>query len=147
MQVPNKQFDVITLWHVLEHVEQLNETIFAIKKRLRSGGAIFVAVPNHESHDSQHYGKYWAGYDVPRHLWHFSKPNMSHLLENHKLKVQKIIPMKLDAYYVSLLSQKYKSNNAFPSYAIKSLYQAALSNRKGNKKVNHSSLIYVVRHA
>src|SRR5688500_12158748 len=73
-------FDMVTLWHVLEHISKLNETIIQLKKHLKQNGTMFIAVPNLQSHDARKYGEYWAGYDVPRHLWHFSRNTMQKLL-------------------------------------------------------------------
>ena len=69
-QLPADQFDAITLWHVLEHVHTLHEYIAQLKKLLRTGGRILVAVPNYTSGDAGHYQSFWAAYDVPRHLYH-----------------------------------------------------------------------------
>ena len=144
--LPNTQFEVVTLWHVLEHVYDLGTTIQKLKARLTERGTIFIAVPNWESFDATHYHEYWAAYDVPRHLWHFSKKSMQTLLQNNGLKIQKIVPMKLDAYYVSLLSEKYIHNG---SLSLKSIFNALrvglLSNLKGRRRTNHSSLIFVVQ--
>lgn len=140
------KFDVITLWHVLEHVYSLERTIQALAGRLHENGTIFIAVPNHESYDAAHYASYWAAYDVPRHVWHFSKKDMTLLLEKNGLQVIKIVPMKLDAYYVSLLSEKYKSQGRL---TFRGLVAATLTGWKSNLKarahLNYSSLIYVAQ--
>lgn len=138
------QFNAITLWHVLEHVHELNSTLAALKQLLSPGGIIFVAVPNHESHDAQHYGSYWAGYDVPRHLWHFTKGSLNSLLTKHGLKLQEVQPMKFDAFYVSLLSETYRS----PHHKIAASLKAFLTGLKSNRKAltdNYSSLIYIAK--
>ncbi|HKZ37392.1 MAG TPA: class I SAM-dependent methyltransferase, partial [Chryseolinea sp.] len=114
----NEKFNAITLWHVLEHVSDLDKTIQELKNLLAKNGTIFIAVPNHTSWDRKKYRNNWAGYDVPRHLWHFSKDNMKMLLEKNEMKLLKIIPMKLDAFYICLLSEKYKANGALTISAI-----------------------------
>ena len=142
----DKKFDVITLWHVLEHVEDLNTTLQDLSRLLAQNGTIFIAVPNHNSWDGKHYHQNWAGYDVPRHLWHFSMKNMKHLMEKHSLSVAKIIPMRLDAFYISLLSEKYGNNGSFSVPGmIKALLNALKSNRYAKKNMEYSSLIYVVK--
>jgi 2-polyprenyl-3-methyl-5-hydroxy-6-metoxy-1,4-benzoquinol methylase len=142
---PNNSFTAITLWHVLEHVPDINATIEELKKRLSNDGTIFIAVPNFRSHDSQHYTTYWAGFDVPRHLWHFSQKAMIKFLTNHKLKGIKTIPMRLDSYYVSLLSEKYiHAGKLSPSSFYRALKVAYHSNRLARKSTEFSSLIYVV---
>jgi len=106
----DKSFDVITMWHVLEHVHSLNKDMAQISRLIRDEGWLIIAVPNPTSSDAVHYGKYWAGYDVPRHLWHFSPLSMKLLLEKHGFELKSTKGMPFDAFYVSLLSEKYKSS-------------------------------------
>jgi 2-polyprenyl-3-methyl-5-hydroxy-6-metoxy-1,4-benzoquinol methylase len=139
----NDQVEVITLWHVLEHVHDPNETLTQIKKRLKKNGTLFIAVPNLESYDATHYKNYWAAYDVPRHLSHFSKQTMKFLLEKNGFKLERIQAMPLDSFYVSLLSEKYsnpKSNVIVQ--AVKAFTIGAISNLNA-KKDNYSSLLYI----
>lgn len=105
-------FDAVTLWHVLEHVHRLNETLAQLTALLKPDGVLLIAVPNVESLDAQHYRELWAAYDVPRHLYHFAPKTMAQLLKKHKLTVRQTLPMPLDAYYVSLLSEKHKAERA-----------------------------------
>ncbi len=142
----DRKFDIITLWHVLEHVHDLNEKIKSLKKLLKEDGIIFIAVPNHESVDAIHYKNNWAGYDVPRHIWHFSKSNMHQLLQNHGLTLAKTEPMKLDAFYVSLLSETYKTKKNLPIRIFKALMNGIKSNASASKTGMYSSLIYIVTH-
>ena len=144
--ISNKQFDVISAWHVIEHVPDLNKTIQQLKDLLKKDGTIFIAVPNYESADANRYKEYWAGYDVPRHLWHFSKKSMTQLLASYQLDVVKILPMKLDSYYVSVLSEKYKRNTTSPVNLIRGFLAGLQSNRAARSQKNHSSLIYIARH-
>lgn len=142
--LPNQKFEVITLWHVLEHIYDLDQTLQKLKERLTDHGIIFIAVPNHESPDAAYYQSAWAAYDVPRHIWHFSKEHMTRLLEKNGLKLQKVIPMKLDAFYVSLLSEKYKANGKLSILnALRGLVKAYSSNRKARPNMNYSSLIFL----
>ncbi|CAN5174300.1 class I SAM-dependent methyltransferase [soil metagenome] len=140
------KFDVITMWHVMEHVYDLSGTINHLKRRLKENGTIFIAVPNWESFDATHYKELWAAYDVPRHVWHFSKSTMTTLLENEGFALKKIIPMKLDSYYVSMLSERNRTNGKL---SITSILKAVLigfrSNLKASKTMNYSSLIYVAQ--
>lgn len=144
--LPSQKFDVITLWHVLEHIYDLPNTLRLLKEHLHDHGTIFIAVPNHESPDAAYYQSDWAAYDVPRHIWHFSKGNMKQLLENNGLKMQKVIPMKLDAYYVCLLSEKYRANGTLTMQgAMRGILQGYTSNRNARLNFNYSSLIYLVQ--
>jgi SAM-dependent methyltransferase len=137
-----ERFDVITLWHVLEHVENLLEYIEILKTKLKPDGVILIAVPNYKSFDAKHYKEYWAAFDVPRHLWHFSQESIKKLFSHVYMKVEKTIPMKFDSYYVSILSEKYKSGkNKF----LKAFYIGFLSNLKARSTSEYSSLIYVIK--
>jgi len=136
-------FDAITLWHVLEHVHTLNETLDKLKRALKPGGYLFIAVPNYTSHDATIYQQYWAAYDVPRHLYHFSPAAMKTLIAGHGLTMKSILPMWFDAFYVSLLSEKYKHNK---TSVLSACITGAISNLKALiNKEKCSSLIYVIR--
>jgi SAM-dependent methyltransferase len=100
-------FDIITLWHVLEHVHALHETLNQLLAALKPGGKLLIAVPNAESLDAQHYRQNWAAYDVPRHLYHFAPAPMQRLLAGHGLRVVQQLPLALDAYYISMLSERH----------------------------------------
>ncbi len=139
-------YDAITLWHVLEHIHLLNPTIQKIKNCLSPSGIIFIAVPNPESHDCKHYKEYWAGYDVPRHLWHFTRETMTALLKKNGLKIINIKPMKLDSYYVSLLSEGYKNpGRSKLLLALNAIKEGFASNRSAQKTKEYSSLIYIAK--
>jgi 2-polyprenyl-3-methyl-5-hydroxy-6-metoxy-1,4-benzoquinol methylase len=138
-----ERFDAVTLFHVLEHLDDPAETFRWIRSRMNTGGALIVAVPNYESPDARHYGAYWAAWDVPIHYWHFTKEAVSELAKSTGWFVAEVRPMRLDAFYVSLLSESYKTGvkNWFPA-----IYQGIRSNILGGRK-NASSLIYVLRKA
>lgn len=106
--IPDDSISIIVLWHVLEHVHQLNETIVQFYRILKPSGYLIIAVPNHKSFDAQFYKENWAAYDLPRHLYHFDYVSMNKLMENHGLKLTSIKPMWFDSFYVSLLSEKNK---------------------------------------
>jgi 2-polyprenyl-3-methyl-5-hydroxy-6-metoxy-1,4-benzoquinol methylase len=103
------QFDAITMWHVLEHVHDLSAYIQQLKSILRDNGKILIAVPNYTSLDAKIYQQYWAAYDVPRHLYHFSPRSVQMLMEKHGLKIIQYKPMWYDSFYISLLSSKYRN--------------------------------------
>ncbi|MBX9850758.1 MAG: class I SAM-dependent methyltransferase [Cytophagaceae bacterium] len=142
--IENNQYDVITMWHVLEHVHKLNETIIKLKVLLRKNGRIVIAVPNCDSKDAKHYKEFWAAYDVPRHLYHFTPETMEKLLTKHGLKLEQTLPMKFDSYYVSLMSEKYLSDNQAATI-IKPVLNGWKSNISGMFNNNkYSSIIYVI---
>lgn len=143
LETVSGSFDAISMWHVLEHVYDLEEQIAWLKDHLAAGGSLFVAVPNFESWDAQYYKEFWAAYDVPRHLYHFSQKAIRGLFEEHKLEVVKIHPMIFDAYYVSLLSEKYMNKQM---HFLKAMRAGFKSNRHARKSGNYSSLIYVIQH-
>lgn len=145
-QILPSEFDAITLWHVLEHIPNLNETIGQLRERLSKHGTIFIAVPNYKSFDGTHYQESWAGYDVPRHLWHFSRDTMVKLLEKNSLKLIKIKPMFLDSIYVSQLSEKYKDhNNSSMLSFLKGTVMGLRSNLSAINTGEYSSLIYILK--
>jgi 2-polyprenyl-3-methyl-5-hydroxy-6-metoxy-1,4-benzoquinol methylase len=142
----NDKFEVITLWHVLEHIHNLNEKIIEIKDHLEKDGILFIGVPNHNSLDAKKYGVFWAGYDVPRHLWHFSNTNMKMLLEKNGFQLVNTVPMKLDSFYVSLLSENYKHPKKATLMRMVSAFLTGLtSNNSARKTGQYSSLIYIAR--
>lgn len=146
--LPDMTFQAITLWHVLEHVHDLANTVEQLKTRLSTTGTLFVAVPNHLSHDARHYRQHWAAYDVPRHLWHFHRPAMTQLLAKHRLRVTDVAPMMLDSYYVSLLSEQYQHPHRAKAVRLLSAFlQGWKSNRHASQTGEYSSLIYIVNHA
>ncbi|MCW3464284.1 class I SAM-dependent methyltransferase [Chitinophaga nivalis] len=138
--LPPQQYDAITMWHVLEHVHDLHQYLDHIRTLLKPGGALLIAVPNYTSLDAAHYGQYWAAYDVPRHLYHFSPKAMEQLLNQHQIQVVKKHPMVFDGFYVSLLSEKYKTGK---SRLLAGFIHGLNSYRKGLKTVDRcSSIVY-----
>ena len=139
--LPQGQYDAITLWHVLEHIPNLEHMINELLARLSTTGFLFVAVPNCASYDAQYYKEYWAGFDVPRHLFHFTPDSMKLLVKKHRLDLIKLIPLKLDAYYICMKSEKYRNGSI-----LKAIFQATKSNILAKRNnLNYSSLVYVLR--
>ena len=141
-ELPKKQFQVITLWHVLEHLPDLENQMLQLVWRLDDDGTMIIAVPNYKSYDATHYKEFWAAYDVPRHLWHFSRTSIEKLFAKHGLKVVQTKPMIFDAFYVSLLSEKYKTGK---QNFIKAFFLGLLSNVSGWLTKEHSSIIYILQ--
>ena len=140
---PSVRFDCITLWHVLEHIHKLDETLKKLSRLLNKDGVLILALPNSNSYDAQYYGKFWAAYDLPRHIYHFTRESLTKLADKYNLSCQNVIPLKLDAYYISILSEKYKrgSTNYFQAFI-----RGLISNQKaGNPKIGHSSEIYILK--
>jgi SAM-dependent methyltransferase len=134
-------FDAITLWHVLEHVHDLHGYLETLKKIIRPGGCIFIAVPNYTSYDGSVYKDLWAAYDVPRHLYHFSPASMRRLFQVHQLIPRTTRPMWYDSFYISLLSEKYKETGAA---TIRGFWTGSLSNLEALfNRDRCSSLVYV----
>jgi len=140
--LPATSFDAITMWHVLEHVHELHRYIETLKNLLKPGGKLFIAVPNYTSYDAKVYKEFWAAYDVPRHLYHFSPASMRKLLSMHNMEVISIEPMWYDSFYVSMLGEKYKNGS---SNILKALIKGGVSNLKAfSDKGKCSSIIYVI---
>ncbi len=139
----DKSFDCITLWHVLEHLQHLNIMGDKFYRWLKDEGALLIAVPNQISTDAKHYGADWAAWDVPRHLWHFTPETMKRFAEKHGFKVIKTIPMPLDGFYVSMLSEQRMGHKV--SF-LRGFWQGlcAWVSSWGHKE-RSSSLIYVLK--
>jgi len=139
-------YDVITLFHVLEHIHRLRKTVKKLITRLNPGGYMVIAVPNPESADATHYGSNWAGYDVPRHLYHFTPKSMTALREQFGLELVRVEPLAYDSYYVSLLSEGYKNPKAgLLTRYMKAFIQGYRSNRHAGIPGNYSSNIFIFK--
>lgn len=131
--------DIITMWHVLEHVYNLNADFSTLVKVLKSDGKLIIAVPNRNSFDAQFYKNQWAAYDLPRHLYHFTKKDISSFADKHGMRLEKVLPMKFDSFYVSMLSEKYKGGSIF-----KAMLVGLKSNLKAKSGGGYSSQIYIL---
>lgn len=141
-QLEDNTIDVVTMWHVLEHVPDVNAQIKELKRLLKPAGTIVIAVPNFNSFDAKHYQEFWAAYDVPRHLWHFSRLSIEKLFEREKLQLVETRPMLFDAFYVALLSEKYKTGkmNYLSAFLV-----GLQSNWKARTTNEYSSHIYIIK--
>lgn len=140
LESSKEKFDFITMWHVLEHTYDPVATIQQLKSKLNDNGVLIIAVPNYASHDAQHYNSFWAAYDVPRHLFHFHPETIKFISQKVDMKLEQIKPMPFDAFYVSMLSEKYRNKNS-----LRGAFTGLISNIKALKSGNYSSLIYVLR--
>lgn len=142
-ELPNEQFDAITLWHVLEHVHDLQGYFAAFSRLLKPGGVLLIAVPNYTSADAARYGEFWAAYDVPRHLYHFSPSSMKQLAQKHGFDIKAYRPMWFDSFYVALLSNQYRTGR---HGWVSAVWNGLRSNLKavGDKK-RCSSVIYEMK--
>lgn len=137
-----EKFDYITLWHVLEHIPNLEHTLIEIKSKLKKDGELIIALPNHQSFDAKFYKNFWAAYDVPRHLWHFTPKDFNLLISFHGMKIVNKYPLLLDSYYVSWLSEKYKGNKLG---ILRAIVIGSISNFLGLWNGNYSSIIYKIK--
>ena len=136
--LPDSTFDIITMWHVLEHIDDLHFQTEQLHRLLKDNGRLVIAVPNYMSYDAQYYKDKWAAYDVPRHLNHFHKESLQNVF-NGKFELEKIYPLKWDAFYISMMSENYISKgNSF----IKGILTGWKSNCKARKTGDYSSLMY-----
>lgn len=140
--IADHSVDVITMWHVLEHVPNLENQFTHLKRIVKPNGYIIIAVPNYNSYDAKHYKSFWAAYDVPRHLWHFSKTSIQKISSNFNLQLKNVKPMLFDSFYVSLLSEKYKTGKM---NFLKGFFIGFLSNLVGIIKNEFSSHIYIIK--
>ena len=137
------KFDVITLWHVLEHLDNFDLYLEKMLEHLEPGGSLVIALPNCSAYDARHYKELWAGYDVPRHLWHFTPSTLKILAEKHGLKIMKMKRLMLDPFYNSMLSEKYRGNRFFMVSGVifgKISYLESLFNIEKS-----SSVVYILK--
>ena len=133
--------DAITLWHVFEHIENQDDMLKEFHSKLKDKGLLIIAIPNPTSYDALKYKEFWAAYDIPRHLYHFSKSGMEKLMNNEYWTIKKIKPLLLDSFYISMLSEKYKKS---PIFWVKGLIFGLISNIRASKTGEYSSLIYII---
>ncbi|HIP36781.1 MAG TPA: class I SAM-dependent methyltransferase [Crocinitomix sp.] len=138
-KLKDDSMDIITMWHVLEHVYHLKDDLKQITSVLKHNGTLIIAVPNMSAYDAKKYKSHWAAYDLPIHLYHFQPKDIKNLFEQYNMRVDKILPMKFDSFYVSMLSEKYKGGNLFSAF-----YTGLKSNLKA-KQDSYSSQIYILR--
>lgn len=139
-QLPNESFDLITMWHVLEHVDDLRSEIKQLERLLKKGGRLVLALPNFKSHDAQYYKEYWAAYDVPRHLNHFCKTSIHNIFKNSTLNWIETKKLIWDAYYISFMSEQYKRHSLA---LLKGAITGFISNLKARKNGEWSSLVFI----
>jgi len=137
----NESLDGITLWHVLEHIPNQEEFIPLLISKLKSKGKLIIAVPNFKSYDARFYKNFWAAYDVPRHVFHFSKTGINNIFNTSSTQVIKIKPLIFDSFYISIVSEKYRKN---PFFWLKGSFIGLISNFKALKNYEYSSLIYII---
>ena len=138
-----ESYDVISMWHVLEHVHRLHEYLDQYQKLLTKDGVLLIAVPNYTSTDASHYQEHWAAYDVPRHLYHFSPASIDSLMKQHGFQVDTHLPMPFDAFYVSMLSEQYRHGKSrLPAAFLNGL--SSWSKARGTI-TKGSSVLYVIR--
>jgi 2-polyprenyl-3-methyl-5-hydroxy-6-metoxy-1,4-benzoquinol methylase len=138
--LPDSSFDLITMWHVLEHVDDIRWQIQQLHRLCKPGGRIIIALPNYKSYDGQYYKAEWAAYDVPRHLNHFNKETLIKILEESGLRHVKTEKLVWDAYYISYMSEKYRKHS-IP--LLRGAFRGLVSNCKARKTGEWSSLVYV----
>ncbi|RKS55398.1 methyltransferase family protein [Gillisia mitskevichiae] len=134
-----EKFDVITMWHVFEHVYDLKNQIIELEQLLKKGGLLIIAVPNFKSYDALYYKEHWAAFDVPRHLWHFSRKSFEKLFRDTSFSLIEEKPLLFDSFYVSLLSEKYKNKK---SNFLKAFLIGLRSNLKAKRSSEYSSIAY-----
>lgn len=139
-QIPDVTFDLITMWHVLEHVDDLKWQVDQLERLVKPQGRIVIAVPNYKSYDAQFYKELWAAYDVPRHLSHFNKTTLTKIFKSKGLELIKTEKLIWDAYYISYMSEQYK-HHSLP--LLKGAFRGLVSNMKARRSGEWSSMVYI----
>lgn len=138
--IPNESFDIVTMWHVLEHVADLKTEIHHLERIVKKNGRLVLALPNYKSFDAEYYKDKWAAYDVPRHLNHFSRTSIKNIFNTTAFQLIDIKPLKWDSYYISMLSEQYLKHS---NHILKATLNGCKSNCKARKSGEYSSLVYV----
>ena len=138
--IPNESFDIVTMWHVLEHVADLKTEIDHLERIVKKNGRLVLALPNYKSFDAEYYKDKWAAYDVPRHLNHFSRTSIKNIFNTTAFQLIDIKPLKWDSYYISMLSEQYLKHS---NVLLKAMITGCKSNCKAIKSGEYSSLVYV----
>lgn len=139
--LPDHSFDVVTLWHVLEHVYDIHGTMQTVKRLLKNDGTAFIALPNYSSKEASWYGRMWTGYEMPRHPSHFSPDTFQKLAAMYDMQLVAIRPFFLDAFYLSILSEQHRRG-----WFISALWHGFWSACIGLLKPKYaSSILYVLR--
>ena len=139
-QMEDASFDLITMWHVLEHVDDLRWEVDQLSRLVKNSGRIVIAVPNYKSYDAQYYREHWAAYDVPRHLNHFNRKTIANIFKTKGLELKLTKKLVWDAYYISYMSEQYKHHQLS---LLKGAYRGLISNCKARTSGEWSSLVYV----
>ncbi|MDX2129976.1 MAG: class I SAM-dependent methyltransferase [Chloroherpetonaceae bacterium] len=142
--------DLITMWHSLEHIHHINQTLDKIKSILKKNGVLAVAMPNQASYDATLYQTHWVAYDAPRHLYHFSPKTFSKLLSRHRLGIIDMHGIPLDSFYNALLSEQLRAKeegmNAGVGGLIKSVMRGFRAAVEGVTPESASSVVYYIKH-
>lgn len=139
-KMEDASFDLITMWHVLEHVDNLKWQMEQLNRLVKPNGRVVIAVPNYKSYDGQYYKELWAAYDVPRHLNHFNRTTLPNIFKTNGLKLLKEDKLVWDAYYISYMSEQYKHH---PFALVRGAYRGLISNCKARRSGEWSSLVYI----
>lgn len=140
--LPNDNFDLVTLWHVLEHLPNSEKSIATYRELLKKDGLLLIAVPNFQSHDRIHYQKDWAALDVPRHLWHFTPKGLTTMVEEIGFDLIQKKALGLDVFYICYLSEKHK-DKSLP--LLRGIFKGSFFLVKALFTKKHSSLVFVFK--
>ena len=137
-----ENIDTITFWHSFEHLSNPNEILDQIISQSKNSLTVVIALPNYRSFDAKHYGVFWAAYDVPRHRFHYSVTGIKKLMKSYGFECLKTKPILLDAFYVSIMSEKYKKSKL--SF-VKGIVVGLISNLLGLFTSSYSSSVFVFK--
>ncbi len=137
--VPGASFDVVMLWHVLEHTHDPRAMLAEVKRLLSPGGVGIIAVPNRCCLDAEIYGGHWYGYDVPRHLWHFSPGVLERCIASAGLRVVSLHRLLLDPFYICIRSEQISGGDA-----LRGTVNAVRAIRESLRDLRRSSCVIAV---
>lgn len=142
-KIADREFDIVTLWHVMEHIQDLDGFWDELYRIIDDSGIAAIALPNCKSHDAAAYKENWAAYDVPRHLWHFTPMTVMRWGEKHGFILERQITMPFDGFYISMLSERYKGSRLPGIRGLWTGFRGWLAT--STRREASSSIIYVFR--
>lgn len=147
-----QQFNIITMWHVLEHIHDVPKLMDNLNRLLTENGYLIIAVPNIDSTDAKFYKENWIALDTPRHLYHFTPKDISALFNKHNFEVKQITNrLFFDVWYNALLSAQHLSKVENRSTSIGDLLKAGIIGKLSflnglfNPSQKASSPIYIIQ--
>lgn len=125
LSFPNVKFDVITMWNVIEHLQSPFLTLQEVKKSLTPDGLVVFTTPNFDAFDRKIFGRFWIGFELPRHFYVFSNKTIELLLQKAGFElIERSCLYGAHALFMSSLLFKLRSQKIISPFWKKFLFSA-----------------------